>query len=97
MYIQEGGYETNPTHYTNLVKTLVNKVTARGMYALIDFHMLSPGDPNYNTSRAITFFTEIANTFKNNNNILYEICNEPNDNVSWASIKNYANQVIPPL
>jgi hypothetical protein len=95
MYIQEGGYETNPTYYTNLVKTLVNKVTSRGMYALIDFHMLTPGDPNYNTSRAITFFTEIANTFKNNNNILYEICNEPNGNVSWATIKNYANQVIP--
>jgi aryl-phospho-beta-D-glucosidase BglC (GH1 family) len=95
MYIQEGGYETNPTYYTNLVKTLVNKVTARGMYALIDFHMLTPGDPNYNTSRAITFFTEMANTFKNNNNILYEICNEPNGNVTWASIKNYANQVIP--
>ncbi len=95
MYIQEGGYETNPTYYTNLVKTLVNKVTSRGMYALIDFHMLTPGDPNYNTSRAITFFTEMANTFKNNNNILYEICNEPNGNVSWATIKNYANQVIP--
>jgi hypothetical protein len=95
MYVQEGGYETNPTYFTNLVKTLVNKVTARGMYALIDFHMLTPGDPNYNTSRAITFFTEMANTFKNNNNILYEICNEPNGNVSWATIKNYANQVIP--
>jgi aryl-phospho-beta-D-glucosidase BglC (GH1 family) len=95
MYIQEGGYETNPTYFTNLVKTLVNKVTARGMYALIDFHMLTPGDPNHNTSRAITFFTEMANTFKNNNNILYEICNEPNGNVSWATIKNYANQVIP--
>lgn len=95
MYIQEGGYETNPTYYTNLVKTLVNKVTARGMYALIDFHMLTPGDPNYNTSRAITFFTEMANTFKNYNNIIYEICNEPNGNVTWNTIKNYADQVIP--
>jgi aryl-phospho-beta-D-glucosidase BglC (GH1 family) len=95
MYVQEGGYETNPTYYTNLVKTLVNKVTARGMYALIDFHMLTPGDPNYNTSRAINFFTEMANTFKNNNNILYEICNEPNGNVTWNTIKSYADQVIP--
>ncbi|SFD16015.1 endoglucanase [Chitinophaga sp. CF118] len=94
MYIQEGGYETNPSYYTSLVKTLVNKATARGLYALIDFHMLTPGDPNYNTSRAITFFTDIANTYKNNNNVLYEICNEPNG-VSWASIKNYADQVIP--
>jgi hypothetical protein len=94
MYIQEDGYESNPAYFTNLVKTIVNKVTARDMYALVDFHMLEPGDPNYNLSRAITFFTDIANTFKNNNNILYEICNEPNK-VSWNTIKNYANQVIP--
>lgn len=94
MYIQEGGYETNPSYYTSLVKQFVDKATARGLYALIDFHMLTPGDPNYNTSRAITFFTDIANTYKNNNNVLYEICNEPNG-VSWASIKSYADQVIP--
>ncbi|WP_223233320.1 cellulase family glycosylhydrolase [Chitinophaga sp. CF418] len=94
MYVQEDGYETNPSYYTSLVKQFVNKATARGLYALIDFHMLTPGDPNYNTSRAITFFTDIANTYKNNNNVLYEICNEPNG-VSWASIKNYADQVIP--
>ena len=94
MYIQEDGYETNPTYFTNLVKTIVNKLTARGMYALIDFHQLEPSDPNYNLSRAITFFTEIANTFKNNNNVIYEICNEPSE-VSWNTIKNYANQVIP--
>lgn len=94
MYIQEEGYETNPSYYTSLVKQFVDKVTARGLYALIDFHMLTPGDPNYNTSRAITFFTDIANTYKNNNNVLYEICNEPNG-VNWATIKNYADQVIP--
>ncbi|MCF6404864.1 discoidin domain-containing protein [Chitinophaga filiformis] len=94
MYVQEDGYETNPSYYTSLVKQFVNKATARGLYALIDFHMLTPGDPNYNTSRAITFFTDIANTYKNNNNVLYEICNEPNG-VSWASIKSYADQVIP--
>lgn len=94
MYVQEDGYETNPAYYTSLVKQFVNKATARGLYALIDFHMLTPGDPNYNTSRAITFFTDIANTYKNNNNVLYEICNEPNG-VSWSSIKSYADQVIP--
>ncbi|WP_343671095.1 cellulase family glycosylhydrolase, partial [Chitinophaga sp.] len=94
MYVQEGGYETNPSYYTSLVKTYVDKVTARGLYALIDFHILTPGDPNYNTDRAKTFFTDIANTYKNYNNVLYEICNEPNG-VTWATIKNYADQIIP--
>jgi len=94
MYVQEGGYETNPSYYTSLVKSYVDKVTARGLYALIDFHILTPGDPNYNTDRAKTFFTDIANTYKNYNNVLYEICNEPNG-VTWATIKNYADQIIP--
>ncbi|MBW8683088.1 glycoside hydrolase family 5 protein [Chitinophaga rhizophila] len=94
MYVQEGGYETNPDKYTALVKQFVDKATARGLYALIDFHILTPGDPNHNTGNAIRFFTDIANTYKNNNNVLYEICNEPNG-VNWASIKKYAEQVIP--
>lgn len=94
MYVQESGYETNPSYYTSLVKSYVDKITARGLYALIDFHILTPGDPNYNTDRAKTFFTDIANTYKNYNNVLYEICNEPNG-VTWATIKNYADQIIP--
>ncbi len=94
MYVQEGGYETNPTAFTNQVKTLVNEATERGMYALVDFHQLSPGDPNANTENAKTFFTEIATTFKDNNNIIYDIANEPNG-VVWDTIHKYAVEVIP--
>ena len=96
LYVQEGGYETNPTGYTNQVKTLVNEATERGMYALVDWHQLTPGDPNYNLARAKTFFTEIANTFKGYNNIIYDVCNEPNgNNTTWPVIKTYADQIIP--
>jgi endoglucanase len=64
------------------------------MYVVVDWHQLSPGDPNYNLSRAKTFFTEIAERHKGKNNIIYEIANEPNG-VSWAKIKSYAEQMIP--
>ncbi len=94
MYIQEGGYESNPTAFTNQVNLLIEEATKRGMYVIVDWHMLTPGDPNYNLARARTFFTEIANLHKNKNNIIYEIANEPNG-VSWASIKSYAEQIIP--
>jgi hypothetical protein len=94
MYVQEGGYETNPSGFTTQVKQLIDKATQRGMYALVDFHILTPGDPNYNLTRAKTFFTDIANTYKNNTNIIYEICNEPNG-ATWATIKSYADQIIP--
>lgn len=94
MYVQEGGYETNPTHFTQQVNDLINQASARGMYVIVDWHMLNPGDPNYNLDRAKTFFTNIATTNKNRNNLLYEIANEPNG-VSWAAIKSYANALIP--
>jgi endoglucanase len=94
MYVQEDGYETNPTAFTNQVNGLVDKAEARGMYALIDFHTLTPGDPNYNLARAKTFFAAVAARNAAKKNVIYEIANEPNG-VSWASIKSYAEQVIP--
>lgn len=94
MYIQEGGYETNPRKYTDLVHSYIEEASKRGMYALVDWHQLDPGDPNYNLSRAKTFFTEIAERHKDKKNIIYDIANEPNG-VSWSKIKSYAEQLIP--
>ncbi|MFF5213314.1 cellulase family glycosylhydrolase [Streptosporangium sp. NPDC000396] len=94
MYIQEGGYETNPRLFTDRVHNLIEQATSRGMYAIVDWHMLTPGDPNVNLSRAKTFFTEIAQRHNSKTNLLYEIANEPNG-VSWAKIKSYAEQLIP--
>ncbi|WP_367128659.1 cellulase family glycosylhydrolase [Saccharothrix sp. HUAS TT1] len=94
MYVQEQGYETNPSGFTNRVNSLVDMAEARGMYAMIDFHILTPGDPNFNLERAKTFFSQVASRNANKKNVIYEIANEPNG-VSWQSIKNYAEQVIP--
>lgn len=94
LYVQEGGYDTDPAGFTAQVSRLIDEVTERGMYALVDWHQLNPGDPNVNLAKAKTFFTAIANAHKSKNNIIYDVCNEPNG-VSWASIKNYANQIIP--
>ncbi|WP_433166725.1 glycoside hydrolase family 5 protein [Kribbella sp. CA-247076] len=94
LYVQEGGYETDPRRFTDMVHGYIEEATRRGMYALVDWHQLDPGDPNYNLSLAKTFFTEIADRHKNKNNIIYDIANEPN-NVSWAGIKSYAEQMVP--
>jgi endoglucanase len=94
MYIQEGGYETDPAGFTAKVNDYIEKATARGMYAIVDWHMLSPGDPNFNLARAKTFFQQIAARHKDKTNILYEIANEPSD-VHWSAIKSYADQLIP--
>ena len=94
MYIQEDGYETNPRLFTDRVHSYIEQVSARGMYVIVDWHMLDPGDPNYNLSRARTFFTEIAQRHGGKPNVLYEVANEPSG-VSWSSIKSYAEQIIP--
>ncbi|MFI9821462.1 glycoside hydrolase family 5 protein [Streptomyces sp. NPDC052013] len=93
-YVQEGGYETDPEHFTELAHDLIQQATARGMYVIVDWHMLDPGDPHANLSEARTFFTEIAKRNKGRNNILYEIANEPSG-VSWSRIKSYAERIIP--
>ncbi|GAA4901919.1 endoglucanase [Stackebrandtia albiflava] len=94
MYVQEGGYETDPAGYTALVNSVVEKATDRGLYVIIDWHMLSPGDPHYNLSRAKTFFTAVAREHADKENVLYEVANEPNG-VDWPRIKSYHEQIIP--
>ncbi|MDF6018607.1 cellulase family glycosylhydrolase [Streptomyces sp. JH34] len=94
MYVQEDGYETDPAGFTNRVNALVDMAEARGMYALIDFHTLTPGDPNYNLDRARTFFASVAARNAGKKNVIYEIANEPNG-VSWSAVKSYAERVIP--
>ncbi|MEV6385479.1 glycoside hydrolase family 5 protein [Streptomyces sp. NPDC051773] len=94
MYIQEDGYETDPRRFTDLVHSAIEQATARGMYAIVDWHMLDPGDPHHNLARAKTFFSEIAQRHRDKNNLLYEIANEPSG-VSWSRVKSYAEQLIP--
>jgi endoglucanase len=46
---------------------------------------------------ATDFFSEISLYVKNHgyNHVIYEICNEPGDNISWNQIKTYADIVLP--
>lgn len=64
------------------------------MYVLIDWHILSDGDPNTYADEAERFFAEMAETYRDHNNVLYEICNEPNG-VDWPAVKAYAERIIP--
>ncbi|MGH8793414.1 MAG: glycoside hydrolase family 5 protein [Stackebrandtia sp.] len=94
MYIQEGGYETDPERFTELMNTIIEDATARGLYVIVDWHMLTPGDPNENLELAKTFFNEIVPLHADKDNVLYEVANEPNG-VSWSQIKSYHEEIIP--
>lgn len=73
----------------------VRYATELGMYVIIDWHILSDGNPKTNQKEAGYFFKKMAKKYKNYNNVIYEICNEPNGNVTWSGdIKPYAVKMI---
>ena len=94
LYVQENGYETNPVAFTKQVNDIIETASQLGLYVIVDWHMLSPGDPDFNLERAKTFFKDIAIANQGRTNLLYEIANEPSG-VHWTKIKNYANELIP--
>lgn len=53
----------------------VENARQHDMYVIIDWHILSDGDPNTYLEEAKTFFSEMAQTYGSYNNVLYEICN----------------------
>ncbi len=84
---EEGGYAYNPTHRSRFVENLVKWSAENGMYLLIDWHVLTPGNPLSPIYRnrpesgkdlAADFFTYCSRRYKNQKHILYEVCNEPN-------------------
>ena len=97
LYAEENGYNTDPLKFRNKIETLVGYCEKYGMYCIIDWHVLHPGDPNdpkYDT--ADDFFAWASKKFAGKPHVLYEICNEPNgDEVTWAVVKRYAERVIP--
>lgn len=110
-YVNEGGwaegnYLENPDFWKEYIDTLVSWGEEEGIYVLIDWHMLYPGDPNYYKDVAKEFWEYMAEKHGAKSNVLFEICNEPNDRESWAEdgytvtwnmIKNYAEEIIPTI
>ncbi|WP_172197436.1 cellulase family glycosylhydrolase [Saccharibacillus qingshengii] len=94
MYTDSNGYISNPA-LKNKVKQAVDDAIELGVYVIVDWHILSDGDPNTYKAQSKAFFKEMAQTYGDTPNIIYEIANEPNGNVTWAKqIKPYAEEVI---
>lgn len=64
------------------------------MYAIIDWHVLQDCTPLTYMDDAKAFFDEMSARFCDYDNVIYEICNEPN-HTDWEDIKTYANEIIP--
>ena len=73
----------------------VEAAVENDMYVIIDWHILSDGDPNTYIDEACAFFEEMSEEHADAPNVIYEICNEPNGTTTWDDVKEYAETVIP--
>lgn len=98
LYTQEyGGYCSggNQAQLKALIDKGVNLAEKTNQYVIIDWHILSDGNPNTHADEAEAFFSEMAAKYANKSHVIYEICNEPNGSGTWSEIKRYANRIIP--
>ncbi|MBP3727356.1 MAG: glycoside hydrolase family 5 protein [Pseudobutyrivibrio sp.] len=89
-----GGQDIQDTLKDNIDEA-VKAATDNDMYVIIDWHILNDSNPNEYKADAIQFFGEMVRKYEDNENVIYEICNEPNGDTTWEDIKAYANEVIP--
>lgn len=81
-YVTQNGYTEGAQ--SSMDKTIEKGVEAAkelGMYVIVDWHVHSkdgnPENPNTTKSWAKDFFTKYATKYKNYDNVIFELCNEP--------------------
>ena len=95
MYTGEGGYLDQKETMKERAFAAVDAAIENDMYVILDWHILSDGDPMTWVEEAEGFFTRAAERYKDSPNVLYEICNEPNGGVTWeGNVKPYAERLV---
>ena len=90
------GILTNPNLNRTALFALVDAAIDNDLYIIIDWHT---HNAESNASAAVSFFSEMAETYGEYENVIFEIYNEPigdynSPATTWTSIKNYAAPVI---
>ena len=97
MYTAEGGFldGSDQKKQYDLIDKGVQITKELGMYCIIDWHILSDYNPNDHIDEAKKFFDCVSKKYACEEHVIYEICNEPNQDVTWEQVKAYADIIIP--
>ncbi|HYD41738.1 MAG TPA: glycoside hydrolase family 5 protein [Anaeromyxobacter sp.] len=97
MYVDEGGFKAMPKAMVERVEDTIAAAAAAGVYVLIDWHILTPGDPQVHADDAEEFFDYMSAKYGANPHVIFEIANEPN-RVTWTeTVKPYSLRIIPAI
>ena len=90
--ISSNSYMGAPEGLMNLLDNMVAAAIENDVYIIVDWHSHRA---HQETSAAQTFFTKVAQKYKDVPNIIYEIYNEPvnGSGGNWSNIKTYANTI----
>lgn len=89
---RDGSYLTDPMGNAARAITIVEAAVENGLYVVVDWHSHRAEE---NVEEAVAFFKELATTYGETPNLIYEIYNEPLDTTDWETvIKPYAERVI---
>ena len=102
MFVGDDGYELEPEEMIAKITQMVEWAVEFGVYVIVDFHVLTPGDPRewlwldgrgVANGVAVRFWLEMANLFRFHTNVLYEVASQPNG-VSWREVLDYHDKII---
>ncbi len=89
---EAGGYLDDKAKHKAYVFTVIDAAIAQGIYVLVDWHSHHAEDY---PEEAKEFFSEVAQKYGDQPNLIYETYNEPLDTASWNDvIKPYHESVI---
>ena len=83
-----------------LMLTGVRICASLGIYCIVDWHILFDYNPKMNEDMSAKFWNSMALRLRDYDNVIFEICNEPNmntetgDKATWDDIRGYAHHII---